>query len=129
MLVWIQRHDYTYEELQVDTAAEAVEAFESFDWAEEIVQVKESDDESCPPGFGMVTAEGCILHIVPGEEGDCLVHFHYPEKKRFLLLFSGTVRSTLTRIDVSWEESVQLIENMFEGNLDPESFLESADGK
>ena len=122
MLVWIQKHDYSYDESHVDSAAEAIEKFVGFDWAQEIIQIKESEGEDCPPGFGVVSEDGKILHIVPDAEGECMVHFHYPEKKRFLLIFSGTVRSTQTREHVSLEESVKYIERFFQGNLDKYKF-------
>ena len=56
MLVWIQKHDYSYDESEVDSPAEAIEKFVGFDWAKEIIEVKESEGKDCPPGFGVVSA-------------------------------------------------------------------------
>ncbi len=113
MIVWIQRHDFQYEELPAATAGEAVAAFEAFDWASEIRKSAESGEEACPPGFGVVTDEGLILHLVPRDSGECMMHFHYPRKRRFLLLFSGHVRETVTREGVDRETCLLLIESMF----------------
>jgi len=113
MIVWIQRHDYAYEELPAATAGEAAEAFRNVDWAGEIRQAGESGAEACPPGFGVVTDEGYILHLVPDESGEYLMHFHYPRKRRFLLLFSGHVRETITRDGVDRDTCLLLIESMF----------------
>jgi hypothetical protein len=122
VLVWIQKHDYSYEESEILTSDEAIKIFEGYDWAQEIVQVEEIEGKDCPPGFGVVSEKGKILHIVPSESGECMIHFHYPEKKRFLILFSGTVQSTITLEQVSWKESVGYIELIFQGNLNQDEF-------
>ena len=118
MIIWIQRHDYSYEELGINTPEKAVGAFEEFDWSDEIQKGKESEEDSCSPGFGIVSDDRYVLHLCPRDSGDCLIHFHYPHKEKYLFLFARDTQKTITRENISWEDGVLLIEQMFIGNWD-----------
>jgi len=118
MIVWIQRHDFSYEELPISTYQQAVDAFEEFDWAEEILKEKELEEETCPPGFGIVSDDGHVLHLVPKETGECLIHFHYPHTEKYLFIFTRNLKKTITKENASWGESVLLMEQMFHADLD-----------
>ena len=117
MIIWIQRHDFSYEELNINSSEEAVNAFENFDWKTELLNLEESEEEVCPPGFGIVADDGHILHLCPKESGECLTHFHYPKKERILFFFKRKTLGTITRENFPWDNGILLIRRMFLGDL------------
>ena len=87
MKYWIQRADFSAEDLEAVSPAELCSAFERHDWAgeERFRQSLESEGkEWCPPGFGLVPDDGRLLHICPGDKGSAQYHYHYPERRRVL---------------------------------------------
>jgi len=81
MKVWIQHADFSEDEFDLGLDS-TWGKFNDVDWPAELALEEElvkRGDESCPPGLGIVGAEGRILHICPNPAG-ALVHFHYPHK-------------------------------------------------
>lgn len=118
MLVWIQRHDFSYEELSINSSKEAIAAFQDYDWKKEYSSFNETSEECCPPGFGIVSEDRYILHLCPDDSGSCLIHFHYPVREKVLFFFTRDNEKVITRESVSWDEGILLIERMFLGNLE-----------
>jgi hypothetical protein len=87
MTAWIQRHDYSSEETDLASAAEAEGLFRAFDWKSEIQledEARAGDIDCCPPGMGLVSNDKRnILHIVPTGGSVLMVHFMYSGAKKW----------------------------------------------
>jgi len=92
---WIQKHDYSSDEVADVTARQAVAGWEAFDWAEELAHVEERDEErNCPPGFGLHNGydpsnpDRSLLHICPIDGDFAFLNYHYMVDGKFLGLFA-----------------------------------------
>ena len=86
---WIQRADFTTEDLTASGAAEIQKVFRNRSWAGELhlEQARHgAGDDSCPPGLGINFEDGRFLHICP-EAADLLVHYHYNHERRVFGIF------------------------------------------
>ena len=80
---WLQRHDFSSEELGNMSKTEMLAAFDSVDWRAERSQGNEDDpNKNCPPGFGIVLG-GNILHLCPYDDNNMFFHIHYETDARF----------------------------------------------
>jgi hypothetical protein len=66
-----------------------------------------------PPGLGLVTEGGEILHICPGNDGRCIVHFHFSSTRKLFGLFSRRVDLVKTFTHVSLDKTRQMIDAFF----------------
>lgn len=90
MLLWIQLHDFTSEEMPTVDAKAAKRAFREFDWASELRRHKEAlekEEDCCDPGLGLVSDNGSILHLCPINEKFLCFYYHYMTiKKEFVFV-------------------------------------------
>ena len=110
MKYWIQRADFTSEESQASGATELQRVFRSRRWSVELELEKSREsagESSCPPGLGIVPGDGRILHLCPSDT-DLLVHYHFPETKRVLGLFT-TRRERVVTSEVPLSRADELI--------------------
>ena len=81
---WLQRYDYSSEELGDLSRTEMVAAFNSLDWPSELSQGNEDDpNANCPPGFG-INQGANTLHLCPYDARNMFFHLHYEVDARFL---------------------------------------------
>lgn len=88
---WIQRADFSAQDLRAVDVSRAVRAFEEVDWERELAARRSREaagEEPCDPGMGFVPGDGRILHICPLEAGRAYAHYHYMEKSKVLGLFT-----------------------------------------
>ena len=84
---WLQRHDFSTEELGELTKTEMVTAFRGLDWAAELARSNDSDaDQTWPPGFG-INQGANILHLCPFDARHMFFHLHYEGDAKFLGVF------------------------------------------
>ena len=114
----LQKHDLTAEEFDALDSSAVKRMLHSFDWASECERQAKSGGETCDPGFGLVVGDGHILHICPGANGACRVHFHFPTKRKFLGLIPKTVQQSRMWETVSLQEADRMIDRMFLGEFD-----------
>jgi len=90
MLLWIQLHDFSSEEMPIVNAMASKRAFSEFDWAAELTRQKEAlerEEDCCDPGMGLVSDNGSILHLCPIDEKFLSFHYHYLTiKKEFVFV-------------------------------------------
>ncbi|MDJ0983497.1 MAG: hypothetical protein QNI94_17875 [Kiloniellales bacterium] len=94
---WIQKHDYSSDEVTDVSGAQAVAAWETFDWAAELAAVDESDEgQNCPPGFGLHNGydnksnpERALLHVCPTDAEFAFANHHHMVEGKFLGLFTS----------------------------------------
>lgn len=99
MKYWIQRADFSAQDLEAGSVSDLCSAFERHDWAaeEEFRLTLESDGkECCPPGFGVVPGDGRILHICPDAKGSAQYHYHYSDRRRLLGIIPLGREATIT---------------------------------
>ena len=118
MRVWLHKHDLTAEEFDAPDSSAAKCMLHGFDWASECERQAKSVAETCDPGFGLVAGDGHILHICPGANAACRVHFHFPGKRKLLGLFPRTVQQSRMWETVSLQEADRMIDRMFLGEFD-----------
>ena len=118
MEVWIQRHDLSHSDLHDGTIESAKRALFDFDWESELQKLDRADqpkDDVCPPGIGFVSDDKRILHIMPSRRSLSNYHYHFPERKKLLGLFSITQEETVTVMDLPDEYRETIIERHYEG--------------
>ena len=85
---WIQKHDYSAEDLTAPNEAELYKAFINYSWDRELHEFDESDEErNCPPGMG-IKHNDQLLHLIPLERSALSVNYHYNEEKKLLGLIT-----------------------------------------
>ena len=87
MKYWIQKHDYSADDFDVNTVEEIIEAFKCFDWSNEIRSLADETDKNCPPGLG-INSQDQLLHICPVDEEFVFFNYHYKENGKILGLFN-----------------------------------------
>lgn len=81
---WIQKHDFSAEELGYLSKNEMVVAFDSFDWPAELAHGVAGDpNATCPPGFG-INRGANVLHLCPYDNENMFFHLHYKSQVKFL---------------------------------------------
>jgi len=118
MNVWIQKHDFESDSFEFELADEVNLLYDEYDWNSEIEKQKNCENESCDPGMGLVVGDGHTLHVCPNEEGMALVFFDYPERSKFLGIFSSTKQKCLRRGAVSRDKVHQLVHLLFQGQYE-----------
>ena len=113
MRAWLQKHDLSSEEFDISDAASAKKALRDFDWQCELNRQAQATSETCPPGLGLVTEGGEILHICPGNDVRCIVHFHFSSTRKLFGLFSRRVDLVKTFTHVSLDKTRQMIDAFF----------------
>jgi len=113
MRAWLQKHDFSSEEFEISDASNAKKILGEFDWQGELSRQVQATSETCDPGLGLVTDEGDILHICPGTDGRCMVHFHFSDTREAFGLFSRKVDLLKTFRDVSLGRVHQMIDAFF----------------
>ena len=92
---WIQKHDYSSDEVADVTAEQAVAGWEAYDWSAELKASAGPDEEKdCPPGFGLHNGynpgnqERSLLHICPIDEALAFLHFSHVVDRKLFGLFA-----------------------------------------
>ncbi len=92
---WIQKHDYSSDEVTDVSAAQAVAAWESFDWAAELAAVDQGyEGRNCPPGFGLHNGydpgnpDRSLLHVCPIDADSAFLNYHHMAEGKVLGLFA-----------------------------------------
>ena len=92
---WIQRHDFTSEEAENVTAAQAVAGWEGFDWTAELAAFDaKAEGRNCPPGFGLHNGYGArdpkrrLLHVCPIDRDSAFLNYHHVAEGKLLGLFA-----------------------------------------
>ncbi|MCB1087836.1 MAG: hypothetical protein KDM63_12375 [Verrucomicrobiae bacterium] len=81
MKLWIQRHDFSSEEIDGITVESVLERLRNTDWQAESRLAAEKAAEGvevCPAGLGLVHPSGSILHLCPDGSGGMMLHYQYP---------------------------------------------------
>ena len=118
MMMWIQLHDLSNKEMEGATKEQAEQALSTFDWKGELSKEKESEDETCPPGLGLVSDEGEILHICPINSESCFIHYHYFTSKKLLGFIPITGQENHFIETCSITKATELIRYHFNGNAE-----------
>ena len=87
MKTWLQRHDFSSDDLTDPSIEFSLLTFKTFDWQSEITLAEKALDagvDCCSAGLGLVHEDGRILHIVQQASGDANVHYSYTEQKKIL---------------------------------------------
>ncbi|WP_136080448.1 hypothetical protein [Pontiella desulfatans] len=116
MKMWIQQHDFTSEEVDGATKEQAKKALATFDWQSEILKEKESKEETCPSGLGLISDSNEILHICPRASESCLVHYHYSTQKKLLGFIPVKNQGSHFVESCSIAKAMDLIDHHFDGN-------------
>jgi hypothetical protein len=91
MDVWLQRHDFTTDDLSDRSRDECLALLASHDWASELARYEAAlaDNRArCPPGMGFVDA-GRTLHIMPVHGGRSHYHYSSDHPVRLFALFGA----------------------------------------
>ena len=91
MVTWLQRHDFTTEDLSEDKE-KCLVVLEGFNWEDELQKYEQALDEKrdrCPPGMGFVDGDR-VLHIMPVRDGKSHVHYTCDHTARLFALFGAT---------------------------------------
>jgi hypothetical protein len=118
MNVWIQRHDFSSEERDDLSLKDAERILRDFDWLSEREKQSRSVDGGCDPGLGLVRQDGRILHICPGPDDRCYLHYHYPETRKILGFIPVTRQGDHFIPDYSLDEATELMALHFDGQQD-----------
>ncbi|MEM9080985.1 MAG: hypothetical protein AAGC74_09875, partial [Verrucomicrobiota bacterium] len=87
---WIQKPDFSSEEISEATPEELMVIFRKIDWAKHILERKKREQtgqEVCDSGFGIVFQEGEILHLIEPEAAPYRGFYHHQEKGKLLGVF------------------------------------------
>lgn len=118
MRAWLQKHDFSSAEFEFHDSAAANKVLREFDWQTELNRQAQATSDSCDPGLGLVTDGHDILHICPGRDGRCMVHFHFSGTRKFFGLFARRVNLLKTFRDVSADQVHQMIDALFVDDLE-----------
>jgi hypothetical protein len=116
MKMWIQQHDFKSDEVDGATKEQAKQALSTFDWQSEILKAKESKEETCSPGLGLVSESNEILHICPTEADSCFIHYHYSIPKKLLGFIPLTNQQSHFIESCSITKALDLIDHHFDEN-------------
>jgi len=127
MNVWIQRHDFNSTDLADTTVDNALNQFETTDWATEdrlASRKQDPGEEFCSAGIGFVHPSGTILHLCPDGSGRMMMHYHYTISRRILGVFPKSTQETVTIESVPEHEAESMIRLHYSNNSD--AILEAA---
>ena len=116
MTAWLQRYDFSSEDLEIPDASVAKEIIRRFDWARECELERRHKGETCPAGLGLLINDSHILHICPRSDGSSLVHYHFPKRRRLFGLFPVTSEGLLTWPDLPSDKVELMIDCYFHGD-------------
>lgn len=97
--IWIQRSDFTSDELPEVTPDEAMNIMEMTDWAAILKQKEErikNGEDYCDPGFGIVFDDGEIIHLIEPANEPYRGFYHYRTQRRRFGIFLTTQDHTGT---------------------------------
>ena len=80
MMMQIQLHDFTAEELPAVDKTMAIEAFRRFDWGNELQRMEAAvtrGEECCPPTMSLLSENGNQLRISPVDDQYVEFEFQY----------------------------------------------------
>lgn len=109
MNIWIQSHNFDSIEKDNVSIDEAIKIFQEHDWARELSDFEKSIEEKCPPGFGLVSAEG-ILHICPNKANNNSIFYHYSKKTKLFGIIPLSSDKTYEIESLSNNKAIKLIE-------------------
>jgi hypothetical protein len=118
---WIQRADFSASDHETADAEDAIRAFRTHDWGEELrlqAELETAGRDCCPPGIGFVDPRGPILHVCPTVGGTCMVHYHPTRTRRFLGFIPISKGVVQTKPGVEQTDVVELIHSFFAGRHD-----------
>ncbi len=84
---WIQKSDFSSDEVKNSARRDIHDAFDKFDWNAELKEFDKIEENGCPPGFGVIQ-NGKILHICPKDLKEVYFFYHYTKRSKFLGLIS-----------------------------------------
>jgi hypothetical protein len=76
--IWIQSTDYSVKTFPYINAAETLRIYRSHDWASEFArleEMRENQEDFCPPGIGLNRVDGAYLQILPDGAGCIMVDY------------------------------------------------------
>ena len=101
MMMQIQLHDFTSEEMPSVDKATAIEAFKRFDWAFELNRMQQAmarNEDCCPPSLGLISDNGNQLYVIPVDEQQVDFNFQYLAiRKSFVYISNNVEESHLVR--------------------------------
>lgn len=115
MTGWIQKHDFSYDDLGILSKRGAIETLNDFDWDSESLKEEteiERGHEACNPGMGLIAEDGTILHIVPSKKGN-LIHLHWKQETKILGLFRRSRSMNSSGIGISPRLTEEIIHSHF----------------
>lgn len=122
---WIQKHDYSSIEETDVSVNEAIDAFKSFDWGNELKSIEDDPklEKDCPAGIGIHNGFGqnkkaVLLHICPKDKDSVFFNFHYPLKKKFMGIFPYISDKIYYLESYPIEKVQELIHAVFNNNYD-----------
>lgn len=84
---WVQKYDFSCDELGELSEGELIAAFEAVDWPLALSKVDvDNPNACCPPGFG-INAGPNILHLCPEDTKNMFFHLHCETTHKILGLF------------------------------------------
>ncbi len=126
---WIQRHDYSAEDVSESSFEQTIKAFNNFDWELELSQFKENvEGKDCPPGIGVTNGKpldekgGFLLHICPIDKNRVFFSFHFQKPSSFFGISMGTSAEVHHVDEYPRSEASSLIKQFYDEKYD--HFLE-----
>ena len=122
---WIQRHDYSADDVSESSLEQTIKAFNDFDWALELSQFKENvEGKDCPPGIGINNGKplneerGFLLHICPIDKHKIFFNFHYQKPSSIFGISTGTSAEIHHVTGYPKSEVSNLIKQFYAGKYD-----------
>lgn len=106
---------------EVQSSAELVALFNSYDWkAEHNSQSKllAEGQEACPAGLSIVREEGVFLHLCPNEQSTVMTHCIHLTPRRVLGFFKATKKTHLFDEKLNANIAVQAISKFLSADED-----------
>lgn len=113
MQAWIQKENLESVEFEAPDSTAARRVLREVDWTWTCEPQVPGDID--PPGLGLMAGDGHILQIFPDAEGQCMVHFHFPNRVKVLGLIPWTVQEVRTVTGISLGDAETMVESMFRG--------------
>ncbi len=122
---WIQRHDYSSDDVGESNLAQTIKAFNDFDWEFELSLFQENtDDKDCPPGIGINNGKpldkkgGLLLHICLIDKQNVFFSFHYQKLSSIFGINIGTSAKVHHVAEYPRNKVSNLIEQFYAGEHD-----------
>ena len=119
---WIQRHDYSADDVSDSSLEQTMKAFNDFDWDLELSQFNENiEGKDCPPGIGINNGiplnekRGFLLHICPIDKQKIFFNFHYQKPSSIFGIRIGTSSEVYNVAEYPKSEVPNLIKQFYAG--------------